>query len=373
MATTYTSRLRLAKQGLGENTDTWGTILNENTFDMVDESFGVVDKDCSAGGTITLTTNNGTVDESRASVINLSGSPGADYTVVFPNTDKFYHIRNITGQIATIETATPTASVTIISGEMATVYCDGAASFVKQNTSVATIANGTDGELITWDSDGAPTTVAVGNAGDVLTSAGAGAEPSFQTPASASPAGVVSLYAGSTEPSGWIFCGGQDVSRVTYSDLFAAIGTTYGIGDGSTTFGIPDLRGRVGVGRDDMVSDANRMTSGGAGIDGNTLGAAGGSETHQLTTSELASHTHASGSITATSDGSHNHQAGSSTSVAGGDTVPTTVRQPNQSGANTETAGAHTHSTTGTSASTGSDTAHQNTQPSIILNYIIKT
>ena len=83
------------------------------------------------------------------------------------------------------------------------------------------------------------------------------------------------------------------VSRATYSDLFAAIGTTYGAGDGSTTFNLPDLRGRVAAGRDDMGgSAANRITNGGSGIVGTTLGAAGGAETHTLTTAQIPSHSH---------------------------------------------------------------------------------
>lgn len=57
------------------------------------------------------------------------------------------------------------------------------------------------------------------------------------------PAGVITPFAGSVAPSGWLMCNGQVVSRLTYAALFAAIGTTYGPGDGSTTFKLPDLRG----------------------------------------------------------------------------------------------------------------------------------
>lgn len=65
------------------------------------------------------------------------------------------------------------------------------------------------------------------------------------------PVGVVLPYAGSVLPSGglYLFCDGSEVSRSTYSDLFAAIGTSYGIGNGSTTFNLPDLRGRVPTGK----------------------------------------------------------------------------------------------------------------------------
>ena len=66
----------------------------------------------------------------------------------------------------------------------------------------------------------------------------------------APPTGAVSAFAGSAAPTGWLLCDGSDVSRTTYSDLFAVVGTTYGAGDGSTTFGLPNLEGRVPVGLD---------------------------------------------------------------------------------------------------------------------------
>lgn len=64
------------------------------------------------------------------------------------------------------------------------------------------------------------------------------------------PVGEVTDFAGSTAPSGWLICNGAAVSRTTYADLFAYIGTTWGAGNGSTTFNVPNLQGRVRVGRD---------------------------------------------------------------------------------------------------------------------------
>lgn len=91
------------------------------------------------------------------------------------------------------------------------------------------------------------------------------------------PAGSMTAFAGSSAPTGWLLSYGQEVSRSTYATLFAAIGTTYGTGDGSTTFNLPDLRGRTLAGKDNMGgSAASRLTSGASGVDGATLGAAGG-------------------------------------------------------------------------------------------------
>lgn len=94
------------------------------------------------------------------------------------------------------------------------------------------------------------------------------------------PVGTVNAFAGTAAPTGWLFAYGQAVSRTTYADLFTAIGETYGVGDGSTTFNLPDMRGRVPAGQDDMGgSSANRLTGLTDGVNGDTLGATGGLET----------------------------------------------------------------------------------------------
>jgi microcystin-dependent protein len=108
------------------------------------------------------------------------------------------------------------------------------------------------------------------------------------------PSGALLPFAGSTAPAGYLLCDGSAVSRVTYASLFAVIGTTYGAGDGSTTFNLPDLRGRAVFGKDDMGgTTAGVVTSSGSGINGTQLGALGGNEYHVLTLNEMPSHGHA--------------------------------------------------------------------------------
>jgi microcystin-dependent protein len=180
------------------------------------------------------------------------------------------------------------------------------------------------------------------------------------------PAGVIVPYGGTSAPTGWLLCYGQAVSRATYADLFTAISTTYGTGDGSTTFNLPDLRGRVVAGQDDMGgSSADRLTNASGGLDGDTLGATGGAETHTLTTAELAVHSHAN----SLNDPGHSHVI---EPVYAGVTAGSGSARNQYSPSAVATSAA----TTGISisnANAGSGSAHNNVQPTIILNYIIRT
>lgn len=79
------------------------------------------------------------------------------------------------------------------------------------------------------------------------------------------PAGLISLFGGSVVPTGWLICDGSAVSRTTYSNLFSVIGTTYGTGDGSTTFNLPNLKGKIPVGYDSNDNDFNAIGKTGGG------------------------------------------------------------------------------------------------------------
>lgn len=121
------------------------------------------------------------------------------------------------------------------------------------------------------------------------------------------PAGSVIDFAGSSAPSGWLICDGSVISRTTYAALFAAIGTTWGVGDGSTTFGIPDARGVFirGAGVNGTLLDAN-----GTGFTG-TLG------TYQ--NDKMQGHYHASSKVDAgaQSNSGSGVFSGNSTSTVG--------------------------------------------------------
>lgn len=126
------------------------------------------------------------------------------------------------------------------------------------------------------------------------------------------PIGSCIDFFGATAPnSSFVLAYGQAVSRTTYATLFSLFNTTYGSGDGSTTFNVPDLRGRVVAGKDDMGgAAASRLTSTYLGTSAAALGATGGSQSHALTLGELPT------GITATGSGS------ASVSLSGGLSMP---------------------------------------------------
>lgn len=147
------------------------------------------------------------------------------------------------------------------------------------------------------------------------------------------PPGTMLDYAGASVPAGFLLCDGSALSRTTYAALFSAIGTTWGVGDGSTTFNLPDARRRTSIG------------SGGTGTGtiGNAVGDTGGEENHTLTVGEIPSHTHQYSSREGTA----------ASGVFGGD-FPITVQ--------TQT----------TDGGTGGNGSHNTMQPSMVVTKIIK-
>lgn len=143
--------------------------------------------------------------------------------------------------------------------------------------------------------------------------------------------GSIQMYAGSTAPSGWLICDGSAVSRDDYANLFSVIGTTYGAGDGSTTFNIPDLQGKVPVGYKSSDTDFD------------TLGESGGEKKHTLTINEMPSHSH-------NLLGNYNYGGKAETVPYGSQATGTTMYAVQNA---------------------GGGQSHNNLQPYIVLNYII--
>lgn len=178
------------------------------------------------------------------------------------------------------------------------------------------------------------------------------------------PVGTIMAWGGAagSPPAGYLVCQGQAVSRATYSALFGVIGTTYGAGDGSTTFNLPDPQGRTLIG-----------AGTGAGLTNRTHGATGGEENHLLTGAEsgVKSHSHTA------SQGNHSHGfAGGATALnagggysnmgTGGAGVGTTTQTDNPIGGPPAV-------TVDPVAAQNATNSHNNMQPWLATNYIIKT
>lgn len=153
-----------------------------------------------------------------------------------------------------------------------------------------------------------------------------------------SPIGEITEYAGSVAPENYLICDGSAISRETYSELFAVIGTTYGSGNGSTTFNLPNLKSRIPVGLNSSDTSFN------------ALGKIGGEKTHTLTVEEMPNHGHNIG-VHSGNNGSGNQSVqGSSGSYDWAGTSPLTDFP----------------------SKTGGSQAHNNLQPHIVVNYIIR-
>lgn len=189
MASTFTPNLNLELQGVGDNVGTWGIVLNTAALAIVDQVLGGVQTFSLTNANINVTTS-----QSQNNAFKLTGLLTGNVVITFPAIGRTIFVANNT---------TGNFTVTI-------ARTGGGTSYV--------IPQGRNGFLIL---DSAGVTAETGNI----------------------PAGAVQAFAMQTVPSGWLECDGAAVSRTTYATLFAAIGTTFGAGDGTTTFNLPDLRG----------------------------------------------------------------------------------------------------------------------------------
>lgn len=164
------------------------------------------------------------------------------------------------------------------------------------------------------------------------------------------PTGAMIMWGTESPPAGWLLCDGSTHSRTTFAKLFSVIGTRFGAGDGSTTFAVPDFRGRNPMGLDNMqttTGSANRVTN----VNADVMGGSGGAETHTLSLTEMPQHRHFLGN--AADNGTGNF----------GPNSPSNAFLDNTAGRNTDPQYTDW---------TGSTQPHNNMQPWLAVNMIIK-
>ena len=400
MASTYSTTLGIEKMGAGDQSGTWGTTTNYN-WDIIDRIIGY--------STVTLGSTSHTLDVRAAApssgasnvqtgmyrVLNFgdAGDLGGNATVTISTatTSVYFIAKNgLSASRSIIFTqGTGATTFTLPAGKSALIYADGSDEvhnafkdfYVEtlQTTGAATIGgaltltsdlsvpNGgtgvstlTDKGILYGQGASAVLATAAGTEGQLLR-AGASGVPSFSTVSAVNPAGAIIMYGAATAPTGYLKCDGSNVSRSTYADLFTAIGTTYGSGDGSLTFGIPNLQSRFPIGYDGGSSYALAGT-GGATTDTPTL--SGTNAGTAITEAQMPSHTHDSWGNTWPSGswtGGTGTTQSSVTQTSGTLTTTSTLRTLATGSGNT-----HTHTWSGTS------TAVDTVPPYLVVNYIIK-
>ena len=281
MSSTFTTNLRLNKQGDGDNPNSWGQVLNDGVISLVDDAvagYTVVTVGTTAN--VTLTENQGSGDQARSAFLEIAGSVGGTHSainILIPNNSKSYVVRNAVsyasaGADIILKVAGQTG-VTIRPSENQFVITNGTSVFnvaptefssltvggtldVTGNTSVGGTLNTTgkaefeddvsvSGALVVGGSATFSGTVTIAGANvqaanaKVCASAFHG-DGSNLTGITTFPTGGIVPFAGvsANTPTGFLLCHGQAVSRTTYSGLFAVVSAHYGAGDGSSTFNL---------------------------------------------------------------------------------------------------------------------------------------
>ena len=367
MASTYTTSLKIQQIGAGEQSGVWGTTTNTN-WNLIEQAVSGVQTITMSNSDYTLSNLNGVSDEARNMVLVVQGTNSAIRKVVAPlNQPKMYVVYNNTtgGYAITIGSSTG-VYITIPNGVTAQVYTDGTNFYSAQtgsagdftvngNLTAAGVADTGALSAATLSVSGAATfstspTVPTPSAGDSSTKVPTTAF--VQTAVNSLVTvltGSLMMWPTSTAPTGYLSCNGAAVSRTTYAALFAVVGTTFGAGDGSTTFNLPNY--------------TNRMPY------GTTIGATGGSAD-----AIVVSHTHTAS--TSASDSGHQHfisTPGGQGSVNSGNNLVGNYNEGSQTGAKYSGFASANISASTTVNATGASGTNANLPPYLGINFIIKT
>jgi len=356
MASSYTTSLKIQEIGSGEQAGVWGNTTNTNWM-LIEQAVAGVQTITMANANYTLTNLNGVLDEARNMVLVVQGTNSGIYQVIAPlNQPKMYVISNqTTGGYAITIGASSGSVITIPNGVTAQVYTDGtnfysaqtgSAGDFKVNGNFSVTGNQTDTGNLTVGGTFTANNAATFAVGPTAPTATTGTNTTqlattafVNASIAASPStvsGAILMWPTASAPSGYLLCDGTAVSRTTYATLFALFGTTFGSGDGSTTFNLPNY--------------TNRMPY------GTTIGATGGSAD-----AIVVSHTHTLTDPTHTHSYAARPSAGGNQAFGGGNFSQ-------------DATGTTAAASTGISINTaGSSGTNANLPPYLGINFIIKT
>jgi microcystin-dependent protein len=354
MSSTYSTNLAIELMGAGDQAGNWGSTTNTNLGTLIEQAIsGYQTQAVSTGTDTTITIPNGATGVARNMFLELTGTGGTSTNLIVPANKKLYFIYN-----------NSTGAVTVkVSGQTGvSVPATAKITLVSNGTDIVTATNYIP-TLISPTLTGTP----VAPTASVGTSTTQIATTAFVQAAGLT--GEIKMWGVSSAPSGYLLCNGAAVSRTTYAALYAVYGTTFGVGDGSTTFNVPDFSGRMPI-----------------GVNGTyTLAATGGAATTTISSANLPSHTHSFSATTGSMSANASHQHGVLGSAGyhyvadggqnngGSASNPFSLGSENYGNYTTSQNLDHTHSVSGTTGSTGSGTAATTISPYLGIYYIIKT
>jgi microcystin-dependent protein len=320
---TFTTNLNLDQPEVGSSADTWGTKLNSD--------LAILDALFNATGTGVVVRHDGSDNAATVGVTVAKAAGNGRWIQFLTSASKRWFL----GADTTAESGSNAGSAFLLQRYDDTGTLLGTPISIVRATGQVT--------LETTPQVGSNAVYTQGNAANLVT-----------------PIGSVSMWAASGDPSGgyWLVCDGRAISRTTYATLFAAVASTYGNGDGSTTFNIPDFRERAAVGKSSAQTLIPQYNC-------TVLGTQIGEGKHTQTTAEMPVHNHG------TTESAHSHNihgdANPSASGSGATAIVPFAANKAQNYGVTDTA------TTGlTINNAGSGTAFNVVQPGLVVNFIIR-